>query len=154
MRSRSTILALAATLAVPAATYAEPLALDPTTPDRVEPREPNRFDDALFITGAVTFAASYGAAVGVAAGSLDRDERALYVPLAGPWIALAANAPCDGDCKHDTRDDVLLVLDGVAQAAGVALAVTSLLGTHDDRVQVRGAHLAITSRSVGIAARF
>jgi hypothetical protein len=152
MRSRFTSLALLATLAVPVTTYAEPPRGDPDRTDQTETK--TRFDDPLFIAGAVTFAASYGVAVGVAAGSLDRDERGLYAPIVGPWIALAANNPCDGDCSNDTRDDTLLVLDGIAQAAGVGLAVTSLVMHRDDRVQLRAVHVAITSRSVGVAGRF
>jgi hypothetical protein len=146
MRSRPTILALLTTLAVPAITYAEP--------PRPEPDEAQagRYEEPLFVAGTVTFLTSYGLSFGIAASTLDRDNRGLYVPVAGPWIALAANHPCEGGCADDTRDDVLLVLDGVAQAAGVALMATSLV--RSVRAEAHDAHLVITSRSVGIAARF
>jgi hypothetical protein len=150
MRSRSSTLTLLAALALPLSTYAEP----PPIGDRSDFEAESRIDDPLFIAGALTFAASYGIAVGVAASSLDRDDRGLYVPVVGPWAALAAHHPCDGGCADDTRDDVLLTLDGVAQLAGVALMVTSLVRERDESARVRDARLVITSRSVGVAARF
>jgi hypothetical protein len=153
MRSRSTVLTLLATLAIPATTYAQPPALTPTQSEQLERESTSPFDQPLFIAGALTFATSYGLAVGAAASSLDHDDRGLYFPVVGPWAALAANHPCDGGCAEDTRDDVLLVLDGVAQAAGVALMATSLIRERE-RARVHDAHLVITSRSVGVAARF
>lgn len=149
MRSRSSVLALVATLAVPGITYAQPPA---HSPDRSDQEETDRYAQPMFLAGAITFLTSYGLSFGFAAGSLDSDNKGLYVPVAGPWIALSASRPCDGDC--DTSDDVLLVLDGVAQAAGVAMMARSLIGDRSRRAHARGARLVVTSRTVGISTRF
>ena len=78
----------------------------------------------LLTSGAATFAFGYGAAAWVGATSTLSTDRALLLPLAGPWLALATRAPCDGAtggiCGHETTYDVLLVADGLVQLAGVA----------------------------------
>lgn len=147
MRSRPFVLAIMAVLATALTAHAQ---VPPSEqPDRTE-LDP--FAQPLFLAGAVTFLTSYGLSFGVAATTLDRDNRGLYVPIAGPWLALSASRPCDGDCE--TADDVLLVLDGVAQAAGVAMMAKSLIGDRARRAPARGARLLVTSRTVGITARF
>lgn len=109
----------------------------------------------VFASGAVTFAASYGAAV-IAAASLDQDKRdrwgdRLYLPVVGPWLALndyGSNCPiAEPQCDDQTTTKVLLVADGVFQAAGVVTMVTGLLSptyhrrpiryTYDTKVHVR-----------------
>jgi hypothetical protein len=152
MRSQpvvSLVGALLATLALPALTQAQP-------PSMVEPERPSKgpYEQPLFVAGAATFLGTYGLSFGVAASSLDEDLRGLYIPLVGPWIALGANHPCGADCGSDTRDDVLLVLDGAVQAAAVTAMVTSLVLDHGEHGDDRDLHLAITSRSVGVAGRF
>src|SRR5437762_7558826 len=52
----------------------------------------------VFASGTVVFIGSYGASVIAAAAStqdqLDRGNRRLYVPIAGPWLALNDRGQC------------------------------------------------------------
>ncbi len=142
MRPRITTLLFSAALAAPLVAHGEP-------PEHEE----DLSSQPLFQAGAATFVASYGAALGVAASSLERDDRGLYVPIAGPWLALATHTPCDTGCSHATRNDVLLVADGVAQAASVGMIVAGVIADRRERAR-RGAHLAVTPTSVGVFGRF
>ena len=109
----------------------------------------------VFTTGALVFAGSYGAAV-ITAASLEDDQRErwaerLYVPVVGPWLALndyGNDCPiAEPQCDDETTTKVLLVADGVFQAAGVVTMVSGLLRpsyhkrvirtTSNDRVRVR-----------------
>jgi hypothetical protein len=88
------------------------------------------WNSSLFIGGAVLFGASYGAAV-VAASRSDReaDDR-LYVPLLGPWLDLADRRDCDveiSSCDNETTLKVLIVTDGVLQAAGAFMMLDAIL---------------------------
>lgn len=84
------------------------------------------FNAPLFTSGAITFAASYGAAV-VAAAAMNDDDRdqwgkRLYVPVAGPWLALNDHGDCPiqlARCDDSTTTKVLLVADGIMQGVGV-----------------------------------
>jgi hypothetical protein len=88
----------------------------------------------VFATGAVVFAGSYGASAIVAASSDHAGADRLYVPVVGPWLALNDWGDCPIEqprCDKNTTDKVLLVADGVFQAAGVITMVTGLLSpTH------------------------
>jgi hypothetical protein len=84
----------------------------------IEERTPNA---GLIGGGLMMFGLSYGTSVIVGAAS-DRDgDQHLYVPLAGPWMDLAARGPCPipGTCGNDIGNKALLVTDGILQAAGV-----------------------------------
>jgi len=84
----------------------------------------------MFATGAVVFAGSYGASAVVASQSDHPGADRLYVPIAGPWLALNdwGNCPIEQPrCDSNTTDKVLLVADGVFQAAGAITMVSSLL---------------------------
>ncbi len=74
----------------------------------------------VFATGAVMFAASYGAsAIAHAAGDGTSD---LMIPFAGPWLALDQRPACDAtvrSCDHENVMKALLVGDGILQAAGL-----------------------------------
>lgn len=91
------------------------------TRQAVREGEPNRL---LLASGAATFAFGYAGAAWVGATSSLSSDRALLVPFAGPWIALAARPACDGSssgvCGHETTYDGLLIADGLVQFAGVA----------------------------------
>ena len=88
----------------------------------------------VFATGALVFAGSYGAAAVVAATSDHPGADRLYVPVVGPWLALNDWGDCpitDSRCDDNTTDKVLLVADGVFQAAGLVTMVTGVLSpTH------------------------
>lgn len=145
MRSRLVALLMSVVLTEPIVARGEP-------PEHEH--EENLSTQPLFQAGAATFVVSYGASVGVAGASLERDDRGLYVPIAGPWIALVAHTPCEGACRHTTRDDALLALDGVAQAAGVAMIVAGVIADRRERAERRGPHLAVAPTYVGVFGRF
>lgn len=88
----------------------------------------------VFSTGATVFAISYGAGVISAASTDTKSNDRLYVPVVGPWLALhdrikdnncgdLGNASCDSN----TTAKVLLVVDGVFQAAGLLAMVDGVL---------------------------
>jgi hypothetical protein len=84
----------------------------------------------VFATGALVFAGSYGASAIVAASSEHVGADRLYVPVAGPWLALNdwGNCPvAEPRCDKNTTDKVLLIADGVFQGAGVITMLTGIL---------------------------
>ena len=96
----------------------------------------------VFATGAVVFAGSYGAAA-IASGMSDHPgaDRP-WVPVAGPWLALNDWGDCpitNSACDSNTTDKVLLVADGVFQAAGLLTMVDGLLSPSHHRVVTRTA---------------
>jgi hypothetical protein len=96
----------------------------------------------VFATGAVVFAASYGAAAIVAGTSDHPGADRLYVPLVGPWLALNDWGDCPIEnprCDENTTEKVLLVADGVLQAGGVITMVTGLLSPTTHTVYQRTA---------------
>lgn len=78
--------------------------------ERYEPH-PRR---ALLRGGGWTLGASYAAAFVAAAASERSVDNWLYVPLAGPWLALG-----EGDGEGGGLRQGLLIADGVVQTAGV-----------------------------------
>lgn len=84
----------------------------------------------VFATGAVVFAGSYGASAIVAGSSDHVGADRLYVPVVGPWLALNDWGDCpitQPRCDNTTTDKVLLVADGVFQAAGVITMLSGVL---------------------------
>jgi len=95
------------------------------TPD-TEARRTGR----VFTTGLVTFGLAYGASVIVAAGSNHKGDNRLYVPILGPWLDLGSRGTCPVDqqsCDSETTNKVLLVGDGIIQAAGALTMFSGLL---------------------------
>jgi hypothetical protein len=94
----------------------------------------DQWNAPMFATGAVVFAGSYGASAVVASQSDHVGADRLYVPVVGPWLALNDWGDCPIEqprCDSNTTDKVLLVADGVFQAAGLVTMVSSLLSpTH------------------------
>jgi hypothetical protein len=103
----------------------------------------DQWNAPMFATGAVVFAGSYGASAIVASQSDHVGADRLYVPVVGPWLALNDWGDCPIEkprCDQNTTDKVLLVADGVFQAAGLVTMVSSLLSpTHHT---VYGTHVA------------
>jgi len=118
-------------------------------PTNYAPAEPeyqevtDTYNAPIFTSGALVFAASYGASVIVAASSDDeRGNHRLYVPVVGPWLALNDRGSCDiskSSCDHETTAKVLLVADGIFQAAGLLGMIDGILQPTTHRVVTRSA---------------
>ncbi|HTL35384.1 MAG TPA: hypothetical protein VL326_19780 [Kofleriaceae bacterium] len=90
----------------------------------------DQWNAPVFATGALVFAGSYGASAVVAGSSDHVGADRLYVPLVGPWLALNDWGDCPIEqprCDNNTTDKVLLVADGVFQAAGVVTMLSGVL---------------------------
>jgi hypothetical protein len=89
------------------------------------------YNAPVFATGALVFIATYGASVITAATTNnERGNNRLYVPVVGPWLALNDRGSCDitrSACDHETTAKVLLIADGVFQAAGIVGMLEGLL---------------------------
>jgi hypothetical protein len=79
----------------------------------------------LISSGLVVFAGTYTASFAVAATSSHAGDKALYVPIVGPWLDIANR--CPGACNGDVGDKVLLGFDGVFQAIGALSVVSGFL---------------------------
>jgi len=132
---------------VPAPSPTPVVVVNPPPPPATYTTEPDyethtdTWNAPLFTTGALVFAASYGAAVVVAATSeddtVDRGNDRLYVPVVGPWLALNDRPDCPVEneaCDRETTKKVLLVLDGVLQAGGVVTMIAGILSPTEHRV--------------------
>jgi hypothetical protein len=119
------------------------------------------YNAPVFATGALVFAISYGASVITASTNSDRGNNRLYVPVVGPWLALNDRGSCDitrAACDHETTAKVLLIADGVFQAAGIVGMLDGLLqpsshrevlttGKIDTRTRVRPTMIGSASGS-------
>ncbi len=83
----------------------------------------------LITSGFITFGIPYTISVFVGATS-DRDEdRALFIPLVGPWIDLATRR-CPaiiGTCNGETAAKAGLIVDGIFQGLGVLTMASGFL---------------------------
>lgn len=130
-------------------------------PALAQPVTPDSWNAPLVATGAVVFAATYGGSV-IAAGSSDLSSAArLYVPVVGPWLALDGAGDCPMTspmCGPNMRSDVLLVADGVFQAAGIATMIDGLLESSHRRASARtadrGVHVTPSYNGVVVFGRF
>lgn len=114
----------------------------PQQPIEAEPGEEvyDSYNAPVFATGALVFAGSYGASAIVADTSNHPGADRLYVPLVGPWLALNDWGSCPIDqprCDQNTTDKVLLVADGVFQAASVITMLDGLIAPSHHRVLTR-----------------
>lgn len=87
----------------------------------------------LVLGGLAFSATAFGATAASAAGWPDAPGASkLYIPVAGPWLALAENrCPADGsscDAMVYVRG-ILEVLSGLAQIGGLAVAAEGVLAT-------------------------
>ncbi|HEY4240101.1 MAG TPA: hypothetical protein VGM88_09810 [Kofleriaceae bacterium] len=121
-------------LLLPTLAYAQPEVRDI--------REP--VDMPVFTSGLATFGLSYGISTAVASDSGDgRHIHDLYVPVAGPWMALADRGGCPaiGSCDNETTKKILLVADGVFQAAGVVTMIDAFVSPPHRSVVVQSAKI-------------
>jgi hypothetical protein len=86
---------------------------------------------AMLSGGILTLGVTYGAGAIVAATS-DRDsDHRLFVPIAGPWMALFDRGDCGGttgrSCDLETTYKVLIVADGIGQALGATMIIGAFL---------------------------
>lgn len=158
--------------AQPNATSNSPVVVvNPNEPPPVEPTvvpanpeeqtEPDMWNAPVFGTGAVVFGGSYIASV-IDAGTSDHvGANRLYVPIVGPWLALNdwGNCPIEQpSCDQSTTDKVLLIADGVFQAAGVLTMLDGVLEPtrHVVAVQTaqKGVHVAPTGNGVLVFGHF
>lgn len=120
----------------------------------------DRYNAAMFTTGALIFGAAYGASVVAAAtasdDNRDRGFERLYIPVAGPWLALSDRGDCpitSSACDRETTTKILLIADGVFQSAGVLAMIGGVLEPSRRRVQVRNTKLdtkvRVTPSTVG-----
>lgn len=104
-------------------------------PQPVVEQNPNDLDydymnAGVFSSGAVLFGGSYLASVIVAGSSDHPGADRLFVPVLGPWLALGDWGNCNvtnPGCDSNTSDKVLLVADGIVQAAGILTMMDGLI---------------------------
>jgi hypothetical protein len=86
---------------------------------------------AMLWSGALTLGLTYGAGVVVAASSSLPADHNMFVPIAGPWMALANRGGCGGptgpSCDASTTYKVLIVADGIGQALGAFMIIDAFL---------------------------
>jgi hypothetical protein len=108
------------------------------------------YNAPVFATGALVFAISYGASV-ITASTTDNDRgnHRLYVPVVGPWLALNDRGSCDItriSCDHETTAKVLLIADGVFQAAGIVGMLDGILQPSSHREVLTTGKVDTTTR--------
>ena len=101
---------------------------------RTEPASPETNDadytNTRFTAGTAMFVAAYAASAIVAGTSDHEGADRLYVPVAGPWMALNDWNTCNGTqllCSSSDTDKALLIADGVVQAAGLVVMIDGLM---------------------------
>jgi len=127
-----------------------------------ETDEYDAWNAPVFATGALVFAGTYGASAIVAGSSNHPGADRLYVPVAGPWLALNDWGHCpvsNPACDQNTTDKVLLVADGVFQAAGLITMLDGVLEPSRHHVVARryadkDVHLAPTANGAMVFGRF
>jgi hypothetical protein len=94
--------------------------------ERTVHHRPNR---VLLGTGTGIFVLSYGASVISGAVSNREEDKNLFIPVVGPWMDLADRNCRAADQCGRTEDvaQAMLITSGVAQGAGVLLALSSLV---------------------------
>jgi hypothetical protein len=115
-----------------------------------------RIRKGLVIAGAVTFGVSWLAAAGAALRFTEEREEegryhepnappeaVLYIPLAGPWIGLGTLDPERGMAAA-------LVVDGIAQAGGLAMLIAGVAAKRTVLVKSPGAELGVSPTAGGV----
>ncbi len=93
----------------------------PMTTEQRELFKPNR---PLLLAGSVAFLGGYVPAMFVAGLSPHDGDKALWIPVVGPWLDLGDRTMCGtpggtSSCGREFWNDALIIASGVAQAAGV-----------------------------------
>ncbi len=133
-------------------------------PTYVQPEGNEVYDDwnaPVFASGVVVFGASYAAAAIASSESNHPGADRLWVPVVGPWLALNdwGNCPiANPSCDTNTTDKVLLIADGVFQAAGLITMVDGVLMPSHHHVIQRTAdkkvHVTPTGNGFAVFGRF
>jgi hypothetical protein len=117
------------------------------------------YNKPVFVGGALVFLGGYSASVisAASAGDAEQDRGIdrLYIPVAGPWLALNDRPDCtatDGTCDWNTTKKVLLVVDGVLQAGGVIAMIHGVLQPSSHRVVTQTTAVRVTPTVVGQSA--
>jgi len=101
------------------------VAADAHSEDTVVRREVTVAPSAAFIaSGTIALSLGYGVASVLAISSTYDKDRLLFIPIAGPWIDLGLRPPGTSD---ENWARVGLIVDGVAQLAGLVLVITGLV---------------------------
>lgn len=140
---RWTKLGMSAALSIGAAVGTTVVGTPAAHADEVVVREsvyagPNR---TLFWSGVFTAGVPYVASTIVGAESSYSPDRALFIPIAGPWLDLAQRGGCPlavSSCDTETFNKVMLVGDGIFQGIGAVSIISSFL--FPERDGVRGRH--------------
>ncbi|WP_437608467.1 hypothetical protein WMF20_47465 [Sorangium sp. So ce834] len=137
-----------ATLGFTEAAYAQERTRDTVT---ITDSVPNR---GLIWSGVAVLGTTYGISTVVATFSDKPADRALWVPIAGPWIDLGSRGKCGGDraCNTEATNKVLLVADGLGQAIG-ALQILSGFIFPAKRTVTEVGSVQIIPMGKGLAAR-
>jgi hypothetical protein len=111
--------------------------------------------------GSAVFVASYATAAIAGATSNHEGADRLYIPVAGPWMALDDWNTCNGTqllCSSTTTDKALLIADGVFQAAGLVMMIDGLMDPTSTQSRMVVAdtklHLAPSPNGVQVWSRF
>jgi hypothetical protein len=105
---------------------------------------------AMIASGIVVFGLAYVPSVVAGSTSSLPADRTLFVPLAGPWIDLTQRPGCAPatQCNGENTSKVLLVTDGIVQAAGALTVLGGLLTTGHETTTVQQSADAATGVTV------
>ena len=120
------------TLATSAVIALVAVAADVHADTTIERREVTVSPSAAYVaSGTIALSLGYGVATVVALSTTYDADRLLFIPIAGPWIDLGLRPP---STTEENWARLGLVVDGVAQIAGLVLLVTGLvMKTHVPR---------------------
>jgi hypothetical protein len=129
-------------------------------PPRVITFQETRPNADLIGGGIALFGLTYGTSIIVGAQSDRTSDQYLFVPVVGPWMALATRDPCFEMCgPGEAVSRVLLVTDGLLQGVGVLQILGGFIFPETRTVTrlaevPRGVHVApsVGPRMVGLTA--
>lgn len=127
--TRTLLITLAVCAVIDALGLSRASAQDSTVPPprAVTQIEETRPNVPLLVGGLAVIAATYIPPVIVAASSDVDGDDFLFIPIAGPWMDLAARDDCSGACDGEDAYRMLLISIGITHVVGTALVVSSFL---------------------------